>query len=371
MPKKSDKKIRYAVVGLGYFAQEAILPAFAHARDNSELTAFVSSDPKKNQKLGAKYGVKLHYSYEQYEDCLRSGLIDAVYIALPNHLHRDYTVRAAEAGIHVLCEKPMAMDEKECEAMTEACSRNKVKLMIAYRLHFNRANLEAIQVLKKKKIGEPRLFSSVFSHQVQAGNIRAKDEAGGGGLWDIGVYCINAARYLFQAEPTSVFAYTANGDPKRFQGVDEIAAAVMRFPKDRLAQFTISQNGGDVAEYRVVGTKGDIQLNPAYEYAEGLAYEVTINGKTQTKKFPKSDQIAPEILYFSDCIVTRKQPEPSGQEGLLDVRIINALYESAKSGRAVELARSTKSARPDISQTITRPPVDKEELVNAEAPSGG
>src|SRR5438105_1121627 len=147
---------------------------------------------------------------------MRSGEIDAVYIALPNHLHAEYAVRAADAGVHVLCEKPMAMNESECRQMIAAAERNGVKLMIAYRLHFEQANLGVIELVKKEKIGKARFFSSVFSHQVAPGNIRAREDAGGGALYDIGVYCINAARYIFREEPVEVFAVTSNSDPKRF-----------------------------------------------------------------------------------------------------------------------------------------------------------
>src|ERR1700744_2528338 len=132
---KKNGKVRYAVVGLGYISQIAILPAFAHARSNSTLAALVSGDPKKLRSLSLKYGTKYNYSYEQYADCLASGEIDAVYIALPNHMHRAYTEAAARAGIHILCEKPMAFDETECEAMIAEADKANVKLMIAYRLH--------------------------------------------------------------------------------------------------------------------------------------------------------------------------------------------------------------------------------------------
>src|SRR5712672_3001708 len=144
--KKKDK-VRYAVVGLGYIAQIAVLPAFAHATENSEITALVSSDPKKLKELSRKYGVEHTYSYEQYAECLASGEIDAVYIALPNNMHRAYTEAAAQAGIHVLCEKPMAFDENECEAMIAEAERAQIKLMIAYRLHFEPGNLEAIRIV--------------------------------------------------------------------------------------------------------------------------------------------------------------------------------------------------------------------------------
>ena len=145
---RSARHIRYAVVGLGHIAQAAVLPAFRHAKKNSKLAALVSDDPVKLKALGKKYGVSRLYNYDEYEACLHSGEIDAVYIALPNSMHRDYTVRAAEAGVHVLCEKPMAVTSEDCMAMMAACEENGVRLMIAYRLHFEKANLHAISVAK-------------------------------------------------------------------------------------------------------------------------------------------------------------------------------------------------------------------------------
>jgi glucose-fructose oxidoreductase len=189
------EKVRYAVVGLGYISQIAVLPAFAHARGNSELTALVSGDPKKLQAMARKYRVKHTYSYEQYTECLDSGEIDAVYISLPNNMHRGYAESAAQAGIHVLCEKPMAFDENECENMISATEEASVKLMIAYRLHFEPANLHAIEVVNSAKIGEPRIFNSIFSQQVRVGNSRLQKDVGGGALYDMGIYCLNAARY--------------------------------------------------------------------------------------------------------------------------------------------------------------------------------
>ena len=178
MKTETDKrrKIRYAVVGLGYISQIAVLPAFAHARSNSTLTALVSSDPAKLRAMSKKYGVKHTYSYEQYGDGLASGEIDAVYIGLPNHMHRAYAEAAASAGVHVLCEKPMALDETECEAMITEAEKSNIKLMIGYRLHFERGNLQAVEWVNSGKFGEPKIFSSVFSQQVKAGNSRAQGE---------------------------------------------------------------------------------------------------------------------------------------------------------------------------------------------------
>ena len=228
---QSPRKIRYAVVGLGHIAQVAVLPAFAHAKKNSQLAALVSDDPEKLKTLSRRYKVDHVFSYDEYNDCLRSGMVDAVYIALPNHLHADFTIRAARAGIHVLCEKPMAVTEKECRAMIQAAENNRIKLMIAYRLHFEQANMTAVRLVRSGKIGVPRFFTSSFSMQVRPDNIRTDREKGGGTLYDIGIYCINAARYLFGAEPTEVFAYSsANKKDPRFKEIDEMTSAVMRFP---------------------------------------------------------------------------------------------------------------------------------------------
>jgi predicted dehydrogenase len=364
-------KVRYAVVGLGHIAQRAVLPAFAHASRNSELAAFVSDDPAKLRTLGKRYGVSAgaRYGYEQFEECLASG-IDAVYIALPNHLHREYTERAARAGVNVLCEKPMALTEKDCEAMIRAADKGGVKLMVAYRLHFEAANLSALQTVKSRAIGDPRLFDSVFTMQVQAGNIRLRRETGGGTLWDIGIYCINAARYLFRDEPEEVFAYTARNGEKRFREVEEMTSAVLRFPKQRLAAFTCSFGAADVAAYQVVGTKGDVRVDPAYEYASGLTSVVTIDGKKRAREFAKHDQFAPELLHFSDCVLTGRDPQPGGREGLADVRIIRALYRSARIGRPVRLAAFKSPPRPTPAKEERRPPVRKPDLVHAKSASG-
>ena len=142
MRSSKPRKVRYAVIGLGHIVQVAVLPAFKNAQ-NSELAALISGDPKKQSKMAKQYGVDRVYSYEQYEECLSDG-IDAVYIGLPNHLHREYTVRAADAGVHVLCEKPMAPSSEDCQAMIDAAHKNDCKLMIAYRLHFEAGNLHAI-----------------------------------------------------------------------------------------------------------------------------------------------------------------------------------------------------------------------------------
>lgn len=362
-------KIRYAVVGLGHIAQVAVLPAFAHAKRNSQLAALVSDDPKKLKELSKKYKLQGTFSYDQYADCLRSGAIDAVYIALPNSMHAQYSIRAAKAGVHVLCEKPMAVTEKECEAMIKAARDHQVKLMIAYRLHFEKANLKAVEVVRSGKLGEPRIFNSVFGLQVKEGNIRTQAELGGGTLYDLGIYCVNAARYLFQDEPTEVFAYSARNNDPRFKEIDEMTTAVLRFPKERLATFTSSFGSADIAAYQVIGTKGNLRVDPAFEYAMALRHQLTVNGKTTSRTYTKRDQFAPELLYFSDCIQKGIDPEPSGAEGIADVRIIRALYNSAHTGRPVKINPIARKNRPTLHQEIRRPPVAKPPLIHVESAS--
>lgn len=366
--KRSPRRVRYAVVGLGHISQVAALPAFAHARRNSELAALVSADAEKRGTLGRRYGVP-SYGYEACEELFASGEVDAVYIGLPNHLHCPYTLLAARAGVHVLCEKPMALTALECKQMVREAADHHVKLMIAYRLHFESANLEALRIARARKLGEPRFFSSSFSMQVKPGNIRVLRESGGGTLYDIGIYCIQAARQLFGDEPIEAFAMSARGDDPRFAEVDEMTSALLRFPGGRLASFTASFGAADVSTYQLVGTRGDLRLDPAYEYQSALAHRLTIGGRTRARRFAKRDQFAPELLHFSDCILRDREPEPSGVEGLIDIEIIEALLRSAQSGRVVELPAFPRERAPSPRQARRLPPVRKPKLVRAESAS--
>ena len=362
------QKIRYAVVGLGHIAQVAVLPAFAHCK-NSVLAGLVSGTPIKLQKLGRKYRVRNAWSYDQYDDCLQSGEIDAVYIALPNDMHRDYAVRAAKAGIHILCEKPLAVTARDCEQMIQAAARHRVKLMTAYRLHFEEMNMRAIDLVASGKIGEPRYFNSSFSFTItDPDNIRLKKKRGGGTLYDIGVYCINAARYIFQAEPEEVFAFSASSGKKPFREVDEMSSAVLRFPGDRVASFVTSFGAIDTDFYEVVGTKGSLRAEPAFEYQGPLSWRLKVGEKEQEKTFSARDQFGAQITYFSDCILKRRDPEPSGEEGLIDVQIVEALYRSARTGKPVRLPKFPKKRRPSLKQAIKLPPVKRPQVVATDSP---
>jgi glucose-fructose oxidoreductase len=222
--------------------------------------------------------------------------------------------------------------------------------------------------VRKRRIGEPRIFNSTFSMQVKDGNIRVQAERGGGPEWDIGIYCQNAVRYLFADEPTHVWAAQTNSGDRRFREVPETVSAVMKFPEGRIGMFVCSFGAADRSRYEVVGTKGNVVMEPAYEYAEGLAYELTIGEKTRKKKFGKSDQFAPELLYFSDCILKDREPEPSGTEGLIDVLIIEALHRSIRSGQWEDVGLPERRRRPTLKQEIRKPGIQKPDTVNVQQP---
>lgn len=366
--KAEQRPVRYAVVGLGYIAQIAVLPAFAHARENSEMVALISSDSTKLKKLSRQYGVECVGGYDDLEQCLDEAQVDAVYIATPNTLHREFALRAARMGVHVLCEKPLATSVRDSEAIIEAARRADVKLMTAYRLHFEAANLEAIQTVRSGKLGQVKMFNSVFTFQVKEGNIRLRKAMGGGPLFDLGVYCINAARYLLGQEPEDVMAYAVNSGDPRFDEVEESWSVILRFPDEQLATFTTSFGVANCGYYEVIGTKGRLRVEPSYEYAESLQHTLTIGEKTSTRSFGKRDQFAAELVYFSDCVINDRAVEPSGEEGLADIRIIEKIQQSARSGRRVNVHSVSRPMRPGPIQNIRRPPIRPPRLVHADSP---
>jgi glucose-fructose oxidoreductase len=368
--KGRGRPVRFAVVGQGYFAQAAVLPAFATAR-GCELRALFSDDESKLRALKRKYGVAAALGYDQYDDYLAAGEVDAVYIALPNDLHRDYTARAAKAGVNVLCEKPIGRNSADAEAMIAACDARDVKLMVAYRLHFEAATLEAIAQIRRGALGRPRFFSSTFAMQVSEGNIRTSAARAGGPLLDLGIYCVNAARMMFGAEPTEVVAIAeSRKDDPRFAEVDEQVSAVLRFPDERVAQFVCSFGAYDHSSLTVVGEKGRLSLDPAYEYSTGLALELELEGKRRRRRtFGKRDQIAAELEAFARYVRDDVEPEPSGEEGLADIRVLDAIQRAVESGKAERVEAVQRKARPSKRQGIQRPAHGMPPLVNA-SPAG-
>lgn len=357
-----------AVIGQGHFAQAHVLPAIAQLED-IELAALVSGSRHKLDELGDRYEVRHRATYDELGDLLSAGAIDAVYIATPNDLHAQLTVQAARNGIHVLCEKPMAPTEAECMQMIRSCEQRRVKLMIAYRLHFEAANLIAVETARGGEIGDSRLFSSVFSLQIRDGNTRTQPRRGAGPLYDIGIYCVNAARYLFRAEPLEVSGMRFAGHDPRFSSIDEAYAVTMRFPQERVGQFTVSFGAYDRANYQVIGTNGLLTLDNAYEHSSEMRLHVTSEHGSKTRTFQRRDQVAAELEYFARCIREDRDPEPSGWEGLADVRILQAILASARFGRSVPITPIPRTSRPDLSQEIRIPAHELPELIDVEQPS--
>jgi predicted dehydrogenase len=334
----SERKIRYAVIGLGHISQAAVLPAFEHTAD-SELCALVSNDETKRNKLAKSYGVDVTGGYDELERVLEQSHADALYVATPNTQHRSHTERAARAGVHVLCEKPMAETVEDCQAMIESCRAAGVRLMIAYRLHFDEAHLDSIAIVRGGQLGVPRIFSSLLTQQVKRGNIRTRRDLAGGALYDLGIYPINSARHLFGAEPISAVATSLAGD-ERFDDVDATTSATLTFADDRIAQFTVSLAASAVSSYRLLGERGNLCLEPAYAYDKPLEHVLTIGDNSVERRYLHKDQFAAQLSAFSRAIRDKGDVIiPTGEEGLADVRVVRALLESQASGRQVELAK--------------------------------
>jgi predicted dehydrogenase len=205
---------------------------------------------------------------------------------------------------------------------------------------------------------------------VVEGNIRTKPELGGGTLYDIGVYCINAARYLFQDEPLEVVAASFAKEDPRFEGIDEATSAIMRFPGDRVASFVSSFGVADESTYEILGTKGTLRVDSAYNYVGAMTHALKIGEKTTERTFKTRDQFAPLLIELSRCIREDREPEPNGIEGLADVRIIEAIYTSAIERRPISIPPLEKPDRPDIGQEMKRPAVKKPSLVDVQSASG-
>jgi glucose-fructose oxidoreductase len=361
---RRSRFVRYAVVGLGHIAQVAVLPAFAHAR-NSRLTALVSGDGDKLRVLGDRYGVNFRFGYDELDACFRE--VDAVYICTPNSEHASQAIRAARAGVHVLCEKPLAVTNAECQAILQARDIGGVQLMTAYRLHFDPLTLDILEQVRAGRIGEPRYFESSFSRMARTGGIRTRPGTGGGAVYDLGIYCINAARMLFETEPVLVSGRSVDGERSGMPGVDETTAAILHFADDRLATFTCSFASADASRYRVIGTEGEITVDPAFAYAEPLAYTMKIGTRSFRARGRKHDQFAAELQYFSQCILNGHAPEPSGEEGAWDVRIINAILDSTRQATQVALPPFS-DAGPAAGQATSLPPTRKPQTVHVEEP---
>jgi predicted dehydrogenase len=330
--QSSPRKIGYAVIGLGRIAGHFLRGALPTT--NSCITGLVSGHRDKADGIAAQYGVPPGsiYNYENFDEIAHNPAIDAVYVALPNSMHAEYTIRAAKAGKHVLCEKPMSTNVAEAEAMIAACKAANVKLMIAYRCHYEPTNLKAVKLIRDGALGQVQAIESPFGFNIARGEWRlSKKLAGGGPLFDVGIYSLNACRYLTGEEPSDIAAWASVLDNDgRFNEVEENVAWSMKFPSGILASCTTTYGANMGGYFRVYGSKGWLQVDQAFVY-EGLHLRAEFSGTKLDELNPARDpsHFQAEAEHFSNCVLNNLEPQSPGEEGLRDMRYITQIYRSA------------------------------------------
>jgi len=363
-------KVRYAVLGAGWISQGEFMPSLAKAK-NSEFTVVITGDSEKAVRLVEKYKLLKAYSYDKFGEALAENLFDAVYIATPNWLHKQFAVQALEAGCHVLLEKPMEVTEEDCFAINAAQKKSGAKFMIAYRLHCEPGTVEIINRVRSGDIGDPRVFSSVFAMPLRESNHRAHNGFEAGPVFDMGIYQINAARSIFGMEPVEITAVGFKSPSKDIDFHDTVSVT-MRFPGDRAACFTVSHNAAPTNRFSVLGTKGEIEVYPAFMWGSPISYRCIIDGKEHSRSFKVTDQFAAEADYFSECVLQGVEPEPSGDEGWRDVRIICAIKRSLESGKTEKLEPLESRRHPTSNMvreiSLGKRPVE-EEYIHCATPS--
>ena len=340
VPDPPGKKLGWAIVGLGSLAINQILPAFAKC-EKSKVVALVSGHPDKANRLALRYGVsaKNIYNYQNYDSIKDNPEVDVIYIVLPNGMHAEYTVRGFQAGKHVLTEKPMANTPAECQQMIDAAHAAGRKLMVAYRCQYEPYNKEAIRIARSHELGPTQMIlaDAGFNMGDPTQWRLNKQLAGGGSMMDIGIYALNASRYLTGEEPTEVNAmtYTTPGDV-RFKEVEENTTFQLRFPSGILANCSSSYGYFHQSHYRVMGTDARLCMDPATWYS-GLRLWIERGNEIDQRDLPEVDHFTTEMDHMSDCVMQNKTPLTPGEEGLRDLKIITAVYEAAQTGKTVKL----------------------------------
>ncbi|RYE89864.1 MAG: Gfo/Idh/MocA family oxidoreductase [Myxococcales bacterium] len=355
------RTIGWAVVGLGKFTTERLLPAFAHCH-HSRLAALVSGSTEKLGRLGEQHGVPAEhrYDYSAFERLRDDRSVDAVYIVLPNALHAEYTIRAARAGKHVLCEKPMATSSADALAMINICRASQRLLMIAYRARFEPHNRAAIAAVRAGEVGALRGVVADHARPLDpadpADGWRTRHAlAGGGSLVDIGIYGLNAARYLTGEEPLEVSGMvTSPAGDERFTEVEETASFLLRFPSGAVATGTSSYGAERIKRVHAYGSQGRLELDPATEY-EGNRLRIGSGPDMAPRDVPPGDQFALQIDHLSRCILDGTAPLTPGEEGLRDMYLIEAIYQSARTGERVQLDPHTGAPLPPPTRSSMMP----------------
>ncbi len=335
---KPHKKVGFAVVGLGAIAKSSVLPAFSNS-SKAKLVALVSRDREKASQLARQFKADAAYDVKEYAACLANPDVSAIYIATPQGKHLDLAVKAAKAGKHVLCEKPLAATFEQASKMVAACRQHGVLLMTAYRKYFEPSALYLKKLIRDGTLGRIDMIHTAFSELHKTGVSPAwlldAKLAGGGPLMDLGVYCVNTSRWLVDENPVEVSAQAWRHDAARFSNVEEGIAFRMNFPSGLVVQGASTYGAAPSSFVNVQGTKGWASLAPAFPFDEERWLTGKIQGRWIERKFPVIDEFAPELDAFATAIQTGSPVEPDGIQGRTDVAIIHAIYESAKRGKAV------------------------------------
>lgn len=336
VPKTKDQ-VHVALMGLGYYSTDLLAPALQLTR-HCKLTGIVTGTPWKAERWQAKYNIpdKNIYNYENFDDIANNPDIDVVYVVLPPFLHKEFTIRAANAGKHVWCEKPMAMTEAECQLMIDACKKNKRQLTIGYRMQHEPNTQEIIRYGKEQTFGKVKFVTA--SAGFRAGWKDASDHwkmdqsKGGGAMYDMGVYSLNAARYVTGEEPIAVVAQELTDEPERFAKADETTLFQLEFPSGALANC-MTTLGMSINTLEVTAERGWYRLLPfqTYNYVRGMnSNGDLINHPIENQQAKQMDDDALAILNKTDVIVP-------GEEGLRDIRVLEAIQKSAKEDRRVRI----------------------------------
>ena len=354
-----EGRVRFAVVGLGGFARRNALPAVADSggddpeddegdsendspTDFCEVTTLVSGSPEKADRLADRYGVEHVLDYDEFEAGEAIDAYDAVYLAVPNGLHLDYAEIGANYGKHVLVEKPIETTADRAREMVRACESAAVTLMVAYRPRVEPAHRRLREMIRDGVLGDPVQVHGWFTghvlrHDPDPDQWRFDpDLAGGGALVDVGVYPLNATRFLLDANPVAAQAATFTPD-STFDGVDEHVAFQLEFPDGVTASCTASYRTQQDDYLRVVGTEGQATLHPAFNAEVNPTLTLEVGDERFEYEGRFVNEVAEEFDYFAHCVLTDTTPEPDGRDGVADMAAVEAIYESAETGRRVEV----------------------------------
>lgn len=334
------KKIGFAVIGLGLIARNSVLPAFANSK-NAQLVALVSRDRQKAVQLARQYKGSHPYSTSEYQVCLENPEITAVYVATPPGEHECFTIRAAEAGKHVLCEKPLAATVEQSARMVHVCNRARVLLMTAYRKYFEPSAAYVKSLVRSGKFGRIDTIHTAFSERFVPGVSQAwlvdPAIAGGGPLMDLGVYCVNTSRWFVDEDPTEAIAESWRHDATIFQHVEEGIAFTLKFPSGLRVQGSTTYSASMSSFVFVQGSNGWVSLSPAFPYEDTRVVCGKIGKRSFERRFRPLDEFALEIDAFAAAIQRNKAVEPDGLQGHRDMVILHAIYESAKCHKPVTI----------------------------------